>query len=196
MPPVHETMTHVIGFRTRQMAHNGLKLKKMGCLLYSSEASGQTVSLVTWKADDEARKLIALHKDNDKQVLIANLSCYWLYTRHCRIKRYTHKRGVSLQKWKKQDSRNYRTINWEVHLVPVANLLNNKRLINIKLFLVAMNILSTLTCAAGKTQPHLGSIAVRMLKPPWLMDIQQSRWMVLWKIAKSWKTRALKIHNN
>lgn len=54
----------------------------MVCLLYSSEASGQTVSLVTWRADDVASEPMALDKDNEKQVLIANLSCYWLCPRH------------------------------------------------------------------------------------------------------------------
>lgn len=50
--------------------------------------------------------------------------------------------------------------------MPIANLLNDKSLIRIKHFSVALNILSTLPCAVGKTQPHSGSTAVRMLKSP------------------------------
>lgn len=82
----------------------------MVCLLYSSEASGHTVSLVTWRADDVASEPMTLDNDNEKQVLLANLSCYWLCPRH-QNKEVDHKRGASLQGGKEQESQNYGSIN-------------------------------------------------------------------------------------
>lgn len=82
----------------------------MVCLLYSSEASGHTVSLVTWRADDAASEPMTLDNDNEKQVLIANLSCYWLCPRY-QNKEVSHKRGASLQEGKEPESQNYRSIN-------------------------------------------------------------------------------------